>query len=107
MDAKKKSDKVAYEFGGPIGCFFIMIYSHFLPYYFYLALQNSKGGLLYPSELSIKGFSVFFTDNFKYLYEHAFPNLYSVSLYLGKNIFIIKKKRIQKKEKANHSSFIL
>lgn len=87
METKKKSEKVAYEFGGPIGCFFIMVYSHFLPYYFYLALQNSNGGLLYPSEFSIKGFSVFFTENFKYLYEHAFPNFYSMSLYLGKIIF--------------------
>jgi hypothetical protein len=78
-----KAEKVAYEFGGPLGCFFIITYSHFLPYYFYLALQNSKGGLIYPSEFSIQGLSSFFNGNLKYLYENAFPNFYSVSLYLG------------------------
>ncbi|MCI5053073.1 MAG: ERG4/ERG24 family protein [Simkaniaceae bacterium] len=45
----KKSD---YEFGGPVGCALIIVLSHFLLYYLWIALTFYKGGLFipYPNE---------------------------------------------------------
>lgn len=78
---ENSSPKINYEFGGPKGCLFIMVYSHFLPYFFWLCLELNKGYLIYPESLSIDSISKFFKSTFKYTWENALPNTYSISIY--------------------------
>ena len=39
------------EFGGTPGAIGLMIFSHFVPFYFALSLRYSSGGLYYPSKV--------------------------------------------------------
>lgn len=76
-----------YEFGGPKGCFFIMLYSHILPYFFWMSLELKQGGLLIPSGLSISDFSEYFSNIAQTFSEKAVPDFNSTAFYLGFLLF--------------------
>mgnify|MGYP006331674303 CR=1 FL=1 len=40
------------EFGGTLGAIGIMIFSHFVPFYFALSLQYNSGGLYFPASMN-------------------------------------------------------
>jgi len=82
-----RSNSYHYEFGGPKGCFCIMLYSHFLPYFFWLSLEISQGGLLLPSTLSSDGFSDHFSQIATVFYEKGLPDMNSIFFYLGFLVF--------------------
>jgi Delta24(24(1))-sterol reductase len=48
----KLQKKHEYEFGGPIGAFFIILFSHLLVYYLWICLTYYNGALTYPNSLS-------------------------------------------------------
>lgn len=65
-----------YEFGGPVGAFFIIIFSHFLVYYLWASLEFYNGALVAPSSqmlhLAIVG---------------AKPTLFATAIYSGFILF--------------------
>lgn len=76
-------NEVIYEFGGPKGCLIIMLYSHFLPYFFWLCLELNNGGILYPKSFSATDISDLLIEIKTYTVQNAIPNSYSISIYLG------------------------
>ncbi|CAF3752037.1 unnamed protein product [Rotaria socialis] len=62
------------EFGGTLGAIGIMIFSHFIPFYFALSLQYNSGGLYFPSSINE------FIENFK---ETCSPTWSNFFLYTG------------------------
>ncbi len=65
--------KPAYEFGGPIGACFIIIFSHVLIYYLWMSLTFFKGALFLPLSFSaLTG----------YLSEAA-PSVFAAEVFLG------------------------
>eukprot|EP00742_Colponemidia_sp_Colp-10_P003852 GILJ01004102.1.p1 GENE.GILJ01004102.1~~GILJ01004102.1.p1 ORF type:complete len:465 (+),score=45.43 GILJ01004102.1:52-1446(+) len=81
-DAKdKKLDyEVYYEFGGPVGVFAIMIFSHCLMYYFWACLQINKGHMLLPH--SSDDFLPFWHRMLSYVAE-ARPTMYAATIYFA------------------------
>jgi delta24(24(1))-sterol reductase len=66
--------KESKEFGGTPGAIGLMIFSHFLPFYFALSLRYSSGGIYYPSSFDQ------FIQNFK---ETCSPTWSTFFLYTG------------------------
>ncbi|PIS00336.1 MAG: delta(24(24(1)))-sterol reductase [Chlamydiae bacterium CG10_big_fil_rev_8_21_14_0_10_35_9] len=75
------ANKQEYEFGGPIGAFFIIIFSHLLLYYLWISLTYYNGSLVYPSSLS--DFFPFLHRMTNYILEGAHPTMYAAGIYLG------------------------
>lgn len=76
-----------YEFGGPKGCFLIMLYSHILPYFFWLSLEITQGGLLIPESLSSSDISLYFSRIKSAFLEKGLPDLPSIGFYIGFLLF--------------------
>jgi hypothetical protein len=49
LQSQRQARPVAYEFGGPIGAFGIMVFSHVLLYYVYYVLHVNNGHMFMPS----------------------------------------------------------
>ncbi|MCI0382371.1 MAG: delta(24(24(1)))-sterol reductase [Chlamydiae bacterium] len=81
----EKIEKKDFEFGGPIGAFFIIIFSHLLVYYFWISLTYYQGDLIYPSSLA--DFPSFFQRMGKHIAEGAAPTGASIAIYLGFIVF--------------------
>ncbi|MCR9192486.1 MAG: ERG4/ERG24 family protein [Gammaproteobacteria bacterium] len=62
-----------YEFGGPIGSFCIIVFSHILIYYLWASLTFFQGSLFLPTHFSDLGF---------YL-SHAAPTLFATEVFIG------------------------
>lgn len=62
------------EFGGTAGAIGLMIFSHFVPFYFVLSLRYNSGGLYFPSSIEV------LTEQ---LVETCTPTLSAAFLYLG------------------------
>jgi len=62
------------EFGGTLGAIGLMIFSHFVPFYFALSLRYNSGGFYYPSSLNA------LIQNFK---ETCSPTWSAFFLYTG------------------------
>jgi delta24(24(1))-sterol reductase len=60
------------EFGGPLGCFLILLFSHLSPYYFYYCLEFNGSRLAIPSMEMVNT-----------IFEHAMPNKYAITIYLS------------------------
>lgn len=44
-----------YEFGGPLGVLFIILFSHFIMYYLYICVEVYQGTAIYPGHPLLKG----------------------------------------------------
>ena len=76
-----------YEFGGPKGCLLIMIYSHVLPYFFWLSLELSQGGLLLPKSLSNVDIQGYFSEISQTIQSKGLPDKASIAFYIGFLLF--------------------
>jgi hypothetical protein len=63
--------KQEYEFGGPIGNMIIMVFSMFIPYYFWYCLDYNNGKL-----------SLSFFDMTEKFLKDALPTIYTFKIYL-------------------------
>jgi delta24(24(1))-sterol reductase len=63
--------KGKYEFGGPLGCIGVMLYSHFVMYYFWLCIEFYQGELIYPGHRLILNDSSFSSEILGKLWTHA------------------------------------
>lgn len=45
------NSKEAYEFGGPVGVFCLIVWSHYILFYFWYCLEKSNGSLIIPTSL--------------------------------------------------------
>lgn len=70
-----------YEFGGPLGVLFIIIFAHFLVYYLWISMTYYQGGLLYPS--SLEDSSLFFSRMWQHIVDGASPTSYTFVVYIG------------------------
>lgn len=52
-DALKRIENTTYEFGGPLGCLFTMVFSHFLLYYVYYCLNENHGNVIIIHKLTL------------------------------------------------------
>jgi len=77
----KLSKKNELEFGGPIGAFSIILFSHLLVYYLWISLTYYKGSLFYPS--SMTDLPLFFSKTWQQLVEGASPTYHAASIYFG------------------------
>lgn len=68
----KASKRTELEFGGPIGAFLIIIFSHFLVYYLWTSITYYQGSMIFP--LSEMG---------AHLMEGALPTVYAAKIYFG------------------------
>ncbi|OGV36309.1 MAG: delta(24(24(1)))-sterol reductase, partial [Legionellales bacterium RIFCSPHIGHO2_12_FULL_35_11] len=82
---KDVDDEVVKEFGGPIGCIALMIFSHAFIYYVWICLEFNNGSILYPESMS--DIFPFFERIFGYLKEKAIPNESSIAIYGGFMLF--------------------
>lgn len=71
------SNKIIYEFGGPIGTFCFILFSHFLVYYFWISLSYYQGGIFYPTSFTQ------LADYTQLIMIDANPTLNAAYLYLG------------------------
>lgn len=69
------------EFGGPIGAFIFIIFSHFLVYYLWISFTYYQGSLIHPSSLS--DILPFFGRMFHYIAEGAVPTGKAAMIYGG------------------------
>ena len=67
------------EFGGPVGTFLIMAFSHVLPLYFWLSLNFHEGELFYPH--SVDEVPSFFFDCWQKISTYAAPTLEACGIY--------------------------
>lgn len=82
---KDTDDEVVMEFGGPIGCTFVMIFSHLFVYYVWICLKYYDGSLAHPSSF---GDIIPFLNQMKdHIVEGATPTLYSIQIYGGFILF--------------------
>ena len=49
LQHSKMKEREEYEFGGPIGACFIIIFSHFIPYYLWFCVDLNNGNLALPT----------------------------------------------------------
>lgn len=81
-NVKPGSDnKIQYEFGGPVGTSIMIIFFHFLVYYFYVSAFYYKGLLFYPSSFS--DIIPFFGRMWQHIAEGASPTVYGFAIYIG------------------------
>lgn len=66
-----------YEFGGPMGGLFVILFSHAVVFYLWLCLAFNRGQVLIPSSASDV---VGWVENIR---DFAMPSLWSVKVYLG------------------------
>lgn len=71
------SNKATYEFGGPIGAFCIIFFSHLLVYYLWISLNLHQGGLFYPNSWAD------WERLGRLILTGANPTLYAALIYLG------------------------
>lgn len=81
MEASSYDNKVFYEFGGPIGTFLFIIFSHFLVYYLWVSLTYYQGSFIYPSGLN--DIIPFISRMWHSIATGAAPSLYAAVIYLG------------------------
>ncbi|KAL9645028.1 hypothetical protein ABK040_004521 [Willaertia magna] len=72
----KQQEKVAYEFGGPIGCALILIFSHIIPYYYWYCLEFNDSKLI-----------TFWNIDLSLIWQHAKPNWTSFTIYMSFIVF--------------------
>eukprot|EP01038_Epipyxis_sp_PR26KG_P009191 gene9191-12396_t len=51
IGTSKSDKKVEYEFGGPIGVLALMIWSHYILFYFWYCLETNNGQMIIPTSL--------------------------------------------------------
>lgn len=68
------------EFGGPLGCVLIMLFSHATVYYIWICLEYYGASLAYPSSLADVG--PFLGRMAAHLADGAAPSWYAASLYV-------------------------
>jgi delta24(24(1))-sterol reductase len=73
-----------YLFGGTIGVTGVIIYSHFVMYYFWVCIEFYQGNAVYPGHpLLANGVS----EIFEKIREHAAPTLWAWSVFTGFLVF--------------------
>jgi len=82
---RNTDDDVVMEFGGPIGCCFVMLFSHVFVLYVWLCLEYNDGALLYPT--SLQQIPTFFSQLYQHVIEGACPTWYSLQIYGGFILF--------------------
>jgi len=65
-----------YEFGGVPGCLGLVIFSHFIMYYFYLCIEFFNGTVVYPGHELLKG-APFVETMWGLLVEHTSPTMFT------------------------------
>ncbi|PIS02743.1 MAG: delta(24(24(1)))-sterol reductase [Chlamydiae bacterium CG10_big_fil_rev_8_21_14_0_10_42_34] len=70
-----------YEFGGPIGAFFIILFSHSLVYYLWISLTYFSGSLPLPQSLNET--LPFLGQLLSYVLQGAAPTAHAAAIYLG------------------------
>ncbi|KAJ3283029.1 hypothetical protein HK104_010581 [Borealophlyctis nickersoniae] len=81
-DLDRKIDKeIVYEFGGPCGVTFMMIFFPLLMYYLWISLEFFDGALARPDGISDVG--PWLRRMVNLVVEHAAPNMFSVVLYVS------------------------
>eukprot|EP01096_Ripella_sp_DP13-Kostka_P006888 TRINITY_DN2481_c0_g1_i2.p1 TRINITY_DN2481_c0_g1~~TRINITY_DN2481_c0_g1_i2.p1 ORF type:complete len:486 (+),score=216.90 TRINITY_DN2481_c0_g1_i2:58-1458(+) len=73
------------EFGGPVGCVFIMVASHVFVYYVWMCLTFYNGELAHPS--SFGDIVPFFQRAINHVIDGASPTVYAATIYLGFLLF--------------------
>ncbi|NUP05961.1 MAG: delta(24(24(1)))-sterol reductase [Polyangiaceae bacterium] len=84
MSAAKEKDFSKfrdYEFGGPVGGIALILFSHFLVYYLWIAVTFYEGALIYPHGLADIG--PFLGRMWAHIREHAAPTWGAVAFYGG------------------------
>jgi len=69
-DAKRED----MEFGGPIGCLMILIFSHVIPYYLWYCLEFNDAKITLTPSISV-------------IIQHAWPTWFAAKVYLGFILF--------------------
>lgn len=69
------------EFGGSLGAFIIILFSHCIVYYLWISITYYQGSLLAPD--SMADIFPFFGRLFQHIQQGASPTWYAVFLYLG------------------------
>lgn len=77
---EKVDKEVVWEFGGPIGVTFMMIFFPLLMFYLFICLHIYHGKLQFPD--SIEGIPMFFSSFYKLAVLHASPTLYAAKIYI-------------------------
>jgi delta24(24(1))-sterol reductase len=70
-----------YEFGGPLGAAFIMLFSHVAVYYLWISVTYYAGALIYPSGIGDIG--PWFGRMFGHFVDGALPTWKAAAFYLG------------------------
>lgn len=86
MNRKEKIPPFNYEFGGPLGTFSIILFSHLLVYYLWISLTFYQGSLIYPD--SIANTPIFFKHMWSHIMEGALPTWYATTHYLMFILFL-------------------
>jgi len=80
-EVRTASEAEMKQFGGPLGCLFIMIFSHLLVYYFYVCLQFNKGSLILPTAFTKDALLAWGKHIFDLAWQGAQPTLYAAKIY--------------------------
>eukprot|EP01084_Bolivina_argentea_P237664 399363_1 len=72
--------RVQYEFGGPWGVAFLILWSHFILYYFWYCLEFHSGSFYLPFS-SINQFISFPIDLYSKIMAYAMPTAYTLTCY--------------------------
>jgi Delta24(24(1))-sterol reductase len=82
---KKLDEEIVYEFGGPVGVTFMMLFFPALMYYFWTCLKFYNGALQYPR--SVSEVKPFFEIMLNHVIHGAYPTQYAVVVYVGFTLF--------------------
>lgn len=82
---EKLDNEVVYEFGGPIGVTFMMLFFPCLMYYFWVCLEYYDGALQYPK--SVNGVVPWVQQMVDHVKQGAAPTVTAAVLYVGFALF--------------------
>lgn len=81
---EKLDNEVVYEFGGPVGVFFMMLGFPSLMYYFWVCLEYHQGRLITPASYTKEGIIQFVLEEIVAKVKlGALPTMAAAKIYLG------------------------
>ena len=77
-----KPEEMEYEFGGPIGCFFNMVFYPILMYYMWICSEFYDGSIARPQVWSVEGIRSFILTIYQLCVDHATPSRLAWTIFM-------------------------